>query len=96
MTTWTANNGNRVRDIEKLGGNCVAQTYSISAVSGDTGGTLTVGNMSVIDNCVVFGWRDTGPTTTEPQARISGNTVVVTHANPGENATVIIKVWGKR
>lgn len=96
MTTWTANNKNRVGYIEKLGGNCVAQTYSIAAVAGDTGGTLTCGNMAVIDNCAFFGWRVTGPTMTEPQARISGNTVVVTHANPGENATVKIKVWGKR
>lgn len=94
MTTWTATNKDRVRK-EKLG-KSIAQSYSIAAVSGNTGGTLTIGNMRTIDNVICYGWRVTGPTNTEPQARISANTVVVTHANPGENATVKIKVWGKQ
>lgn len=97
MTTWTANNKDRVGDIEFLG-NCIAQNYTVAVVNGNTGGTLTVGNMRTIDNVSVTGWRVTGPTVLAITGNgyISGNTVVVAHNNPGENATIMIKVWGRR
>jgi hypothetical protein len=97
MTTWTAGNKDRnVRDTQKLG-NSVSQSYTITVVSGDTGGTLTVDNMRTLDNFTLRGWRETGPTAlVNLLGYISGNTVVVAHDNPGEAATVNIKVWGTR
>lgn len=97
MTTWTGNNKDRnVRATQKLG-NSVSQSYSIAVISGDTGGTLTVNNMRTIDNFTLRGWRVTGPTALGSLlGRISGNTIVVTHDDPGEGATINIKVWGLR
>lgn len=97
MTTWTASNKDRITRYQNLGRGVISQTYSIAAVNGNTGGTLTVNNMRSIDNFSLRGWRVTGPTAlTSLLGRISGNTIVVTHGDPGENATITIKVWGKR
>ena len=97
MTTWTGGNKDRLSRTQKLSGGSLCQTYSIAVVAGDTGGTLTVSNMSTIDNFTLRGFRVTGPTALGSLlGRISGNTIVVTHDNPAENATVSIKVWGKR
>jgi len=98
MTTWTAGNKDRLAQIEYLNPSCVAYTYRISSVvNGNTGGTLTVNNISVIDNFSLRGWRDTGPTAlANLVGYISGKTIVVTHDNPGEAGDVYIKVWGKR
>ena len=96
MTTWTANDKNKIRS-ENLG-NSIAQTFTIAAVNGNTGGTLTCSNFKTIDNVAVTGWRVTGPTVLAitGKGRISGKTVVVAHTNPGENATVKVKVWGRK
>lgn len=97
MTTWTGSNKDRVtRATQKLG-NSVAQSYSIAVIAGDTGGTLTCSNLRTIDNFVLRGFRVTGPTALgNLVGYISGNTIVVTHDNPAEAATVYIKVWGLR
>lgn len=98
MTTWTGNSKDRISKFEYLTPGTVAYTYRIgSVVNGNTGGTLTVSNISAIDNFSLRGWRDTGPTAlTSLVGYISGKTIVVTHGDPGENGDVYIKVWGKR
>ena len=97
MTTWATGNGSKVGRTEIISPNTIAQTYRITVVSGNTGGTLTVPNISVIDNAYATGARVTGPTVLAMTGcRISGKTVVVTHGDPGEAATIYMKVWGKR
>lgn len=97
MTTWTGNNKDKNKRTQHLSGGSICQSYTIAAVSGNTGGTLTCNNMSAIDNFVLRGYRVTGPTALAALlGRISGNTIVVTHNDPGENASVYVKVWGKR
>lgn len=98
MTVWTANSKDRISKFEYLNPGTVAYTYRVSSVvSGNTGGTLTVDNMSAIDNFSLRGWRDTGPTALAALVGyISGKTIVVTHNDPGEGGDVYIKVWGKR
>lgn len=98
MTVWTANSKDRLSGFELLPPNTVAYTYRISSVvNGNTGGTLTVSNMDVIDNFSLRGFRDTGPTPLGTLVGyISGKTIVVTHDDPGEGGDIYIKVWGKR
>ena len=97
MTTWTASNGDRVGSIENFR-NSLSSTYSITGVSGDTGGTLTVSHMSLIDNADVSVSVDTGPAGYDTGLLwyISGKTVVVAYTNPADGHTVRVKVWGKR
>jgi hypothetical protein len=98
LTVWTANNKDKTaRGTQLLPSGTLSQSYSIAAINGNTGGTLTISNMRTIDNFSLRGYRVTGPTALSNLiGYISGNTIVVTHDNPGEAATVYIKVWGKR
>lgn len=93
MTTWTANNANlrRTDYLRKI----VQKTYSIAAVNGDTGGTLTCTGLKQLDN-VVISVSKAAAGVASIVWYISGNTVVVTHTDPAANATVRVTVWGMR
>ena len=100
MTTWTGSNGNRVRRIEPLGYNSVAQTYQIAGVIGDTGGTLTCGNLSGIDNVSVwieFSHGSNKIYTATGNGAVGGTTIVNTahtEANDYWNQHVALMVTG--
>jgi hypothetical protein len=93
MTTWTGTNANCKRT-DYLG-SCVQKSYSISAVNGDTGGTLTCNGLKSIINAVVSVSKAAAGVASIV-FYISGKTVVVTHTDPAANATVKITVWGYR
>jgi hypothetical protein len=96
MGTWTGSSRDKIA-VEELSGGTRAVTYSIAAVATNTGGTLTTSGLKKIDNFSLNGNRVTGPTgLVDLLGYISGKTVVVTHGDPGENATVIVKVWGPK
>lgn len=93
MGTWTGTNANCITT-DYLG-STVQKTYSIAAVTTNTGGTLTCNGIKIIENAVV--------TVSKAAAGlasivwyISGKTVVVVHTDPAANATVRITVWGRR
>ena len=91
MTTWTGNKANE-RRTDYLG-KTVQKTYSIAAVSGDTGGTLTCTGLKQLDDfiCTV---SKAAAGVASIVGYISGNTVVIVHTDPAANATVRITVWG--
>jgi hypothetical protein len=93
LTTWTGNNANCKRT-DYLGSQ-VQKTYQISAVNGDTGGTLTCNGVKLINNAIVSVSKAAAGVASIV-FYISGKTVVVTHTDPAANATVRITVWGRR
>ena len=93
MGTWTGNNANLKRT-DFLGGT-VQKSYSIAAVTTNTGGTLTCNGIKSIDNAVVSVSKAAAGVASIV-FYIAGRTVVVTHSDPAANATVKITVWGRR
>ena len=91
MGVWTGGNAN-LRRVDYLG-KTVQKTYSITAVSGDLGGTLTCTGLKILDNfvCTV---SKTAAGVASIVGYISGNTVVIVHTDPAAGATVRITVWG--
>ena len=91
MATWTGGNAN-LRRVDYLG-KTVQKTYSIAAVNGNTGGTLTCTGLKIIDNfiCTV---SKAAAGVASIVGYINGNTVVIVHTDPAANATVRITVWG--
>lgn len=91
MTTWTGNKANE-RRTNYIGGRTVQKTYSISGVSGDTGGTLTCTGLKTLDFAAATAY--TAAAGIDTQWRISGNTVVVEYLDPTDDHTIRITVWG--
>lgn len=94
MTTWAGAASNLVR--REFLGRSRAMTYKIAGIAGDTGGTLTVGGIKVIDNYSVQVEIATGPAgyNTGLVHYTLGKTIVVAYTNPADTHTVRIKVWG--
>lgn len=90
MTTWTGNKANE-RRTDYLG-KTVQKTYSITGVSGDTGGTLTCTGLKILDDAAVTAY--TAADGIDATWRISGNTVVVGYLDPTAGHTIRVTVWG--
>lgn len=90
MTVWTANKANET-STEYIG-KTVQKTYSITGVAGNTGGTLTCTGLKILDDCLVT--SSSAAATFNAYARVSGNTVIVSHADPNAAHTTRVTVWG--
>ena len=90
MTTWTGNKANE-RRTDYLG-KVIQKTYSITGVSGDTGGTLTCTGLKILYNYVLSTY--TAAAGIDASGRLSGNTVVVEYVDPTADHTVRLTVWG--
>jgi hypothetical protein len=90
MTTWTGNKANERR--KDYLGKTVQITYSMTGVSGDTGGTLTCTGLKIIDDCVVSVFKSNAGVAST--AYISGKTIVVAYSDPTAGHTIRITAWG--
>ena len=91
MTVWTGGNAN-VTAVDYLG-RTVQKSYSIAAVNGNTGGTLTCTGLKQINN-FVCSVSKAAAGVASIVGYISGKTVVIVHTDPAADATVRITVWG--
>ena len=90
MTTWTGNKANE-RRTDYLG-KTVQKTYSVTGVSGDTGGALTCTGLKIIDMAIPNVY--TAAAGVDSECIIAGNVVTVAYADPVAGHTVRVTVWG--